>query len=148
MTLSFLSRSRPQRIGLQLIAMTMFFGSSCGLKPGATGLASCATGTAEIQVYDAGMRRVCGCAEASNVAFAPGQNLTCTVNVNTRLFVNFVGISSRQAQILVSLTPWATTVRSPAPGQVQTDVIYLNSTGTFTFLDPNVPNMTGTLIVN
>jgi hypothetical protein len=131
----------------QLVAMTALFLSSCGLTPGTGGLGSCAAGTAEMQVYDTGLRRVCGCAEAGNVAFGPNQPMTCTVNVGTRLFVNFVGIT-RNAQIAVSATSWVTQVRSPSTSAVQSDVIELNSTGTFNFVNVYNSTLTGTLVVN
>jgi hypothetical protein len=139
---------RRHHASLQLFAMIGFLLGGCGMVGTSNPSNSCAAGTAEIQVYDNGLRRVCGCTEASNVPFGPGQTLQCTVPVGTRLFVNYVGITSRQAWIRVSLMPgWETAVMNPSSG-VQTGVILLNSTGTFSFSDAFQPTLSGTLVVN
>ena len=137
-----------QIVVLQLFGIAALFLSGCDeLKPGASSVACASNGTAQIQIFDAGMERVCGCAEAANTSVGTSGGLQCTVPSGTTLTFYYPGIqNSHQVAIPYYGSGWAGQVRSASTSLNQSDSLLLNSTGTFTFRD-NYTGIAGTLIV-
>lgn len=144
-------KARPSNAGrpsfrlMQLIAMTGLLVSGCGMVQNDTPSATCATGTAEIQVYDGRLERICGCSEGRG-SITSGTSLNCTVSAGTRVFFNFVSIQQTHQIAVQGVTSTAPMYPS-ASSSVQTAVIYLNNTGSFTYRD-FAYGIGGTFIVN
>ena len=107
----------------------------------------CTTGAAHIQVLDGMMIRTCGCAEANDTIFSSGQTLTCTVNIGTKIYFDFVATTvTHQVTITsVSTTP---IVNPSTTSPVQTYTITPTATGTFQFYDIFFPTLGGSIVVN
>lgn len=133
------------RLLLQVFAMAAFFGTGCGMIQNRTASTSCSAGTAQINVYDGYLVRVCGCTQTGGVTFGPGQSLQCTVDAGTRVFFNFVSLQNQHTIAVTGVGNTAT--MQPKPNETQTGVIWLNNTGTFNFTDVGY-GTGGTFIVN
>ncbi|NDF14811.1 hypothetical protein EB061_05760 [bacterium] len=121
-------------------AMVML-GAGCGLVSGKAATGECATGTAQLGVYDTGMKRICGCNESAG-AFFTSKTLTCTVKVGTALYFNYIGITNSHQLILQAYQ--SLPVRGP--GTTTPDAILLNLTGSYSLTD-NFNGMGGTITV-
>ena len=107
---------------------------------------NCGTGKAVIEIYDANWIRACGCNEADNTLFSSGQNLTCTVNVGTVLFLHHIGIAATH-QLTFDTYGTAPLFAPKSGAPVQTYGFPLNQTGSFQFYDIFFPSFTGTITV-
>ena len=133
---------------LQIAVIASFLMSGCNeIKPGATNAACSTTGTAQIEIFDGSMERVCGCTEPANVTFGTS-GLQCTVTRGTTLVFLFPSIQTTH-QVAIpyfGTSGWAGQVRTSAGGLNQSDQVQLNSSGTFQFSD-NYAGLSGTIIV-
>lgn len=136
---------RSPWVKFQIAVMIGFFAQSCGQVSTSSPSTVCTAGTAQIQIYDGFLRRACGCVEPSGQTYTSG--LQCTVSAGTQMYFVFISISTTHQ---IAIPPLGTTqVRNANPNSsLQTDVIPLNQTGTFTFQDVYYPSLSGTIIVN
>lgn len=111
-------------------ACLILFQAGCGLRTTGEGTSSCAAGTAQIGVYDTGMKRICGCNESSG-AFFTTKTLTCTVKVGTVMYFNYIGITFPHQIFLQSYQSFP--VRGS--GTTTPDGILLNQTGSYSLTD-------------
>jgi hypothetical protein len=121
----------------------LFSGACLDVSTTGTAGSTCTADTAQIQVSDGQMIRLCGCAEAANQNFSNGSSLQCTVPAGTRIFFNFVDISTAREFTVQQIQPCP--LFEPS-SENQTCVVQMNFTGTFTFTDL-YSNATGQLIV-
>jgi hypothetical protein len=114
----------------------LFFGglalaqAGCGIVSGGAATGQCATGTAQIGVYDTGMKRICGCNEGGG-AFFTTKTLTCTVKVGTTMYFNYIGITNSHQMVIQNYQ--SLPVRGP--GTTTPDGILLNLTGSYSLTD-------------
>lgn len=104
---------------------------------------SCESGTAQMQVLDGGIQRLCGCAEGTGL-FTTSNSFSCTVSVNTVIYFYFNSITI-QHQIAVSTI--GTTQQVDASSTVKTAALVMNRTGTFALTDLNT-GIGGSIVVN
>jgi hypothetical protein len=105
--------------------------------------ATCETGTAQFQVLDGGIQRICGCAEGGGV-FTTSSSFNCTVSVNTTLYFYFNTISTQHQ---VSIATYGLTPQFDASSTVKTAAMVMNRTGTFAITDVN-SGIGGFVVVN
>jgi hypothetical protein len=123
--------------------------SGCGaITLGGRPSATCLPNTAQIEVYDTGMRRGCGCAEGASTQLFSGPNaFDCTVSINTTVYFTYVGtvnVHWVQANPANSCNfPYRDPAVSAVAGQV--DACNLSSTATYSFTD--VPTSNGMRII-
>ena len=127
-------QSRKASILMVLFSMGALIGllTACGVISTEGPTATCAANTAQIAVFDTGMKRVCGCAEGSGQFFSTSGGLLCTINLGTVVYFNYVGITNSHQITIQSLT---TLPLRSASSSTQTDGWSFTSTGTFTFQD-------------
>jgi hypothetical protein len=117
-----------------LLMLSACGGISLGGRPGA-----CIPGTAQIEIYDTGMRRGCGCVEPGNQFFpSPPQSnpMTCTVNINTVLFFTYVGINNAHQISVQGNGQFSNTFPSRGVGDNGfVDKVTMGQTGTFSVVD-------------
>ena len=134
-----------KRIGIQLIVLTAFLFSGCGIKGTSS---TCGTGVAQFTVTDNNITRNCGCAEAGPTSFT-GQTLVCTIPVGTRLYIYYTNIYNSHQLSFSSASIGTLSLHDPnSDGDHNpTDAITLNATSAgITFVDAQTGNG-GTLIV-
>jgi hypothetical protein len=108
--------------------------------------ANCETGKVQLEFFDGAWVRACGCAEANQTTFNSGQNLTCTVNAGTVIFLNFISISQSHQLHFETFGTFPIIGAKPS-SPVQTLGFPANQSGTFQFHDVFFPSFTGTLVV-
>ena len=130
---------------MQIIVIAPLLLTSCGeVKAGSSAAACTSTTTAQIEVFDGAVERMCGCAESANTTF--GQSgLVCTIPRGTTLVFLFPSIQN-QHQVGIQGMSWSGANRSSAGGLNQADSVVMGSSGTFTFND-GYANLSGTIIV-
>jgi hypothetical protein len=126
------------------VILGLFWGTACDVNTTPGVATACADSTAEIQVEDGGMIRVCGCVEEGGQFFANGSVLQCTVPAGTRVEFSYVGITSTREITVqgVQACPIAY-----ATGTTTTCVIQPNYSGTYTISDIYNTSVVGSLIV-
>ena len=123
-------------LGLILGLMQLF---GCGaITLGGRPSATCLPNTAQIEVYDTGMRRGCGCTEgASSQLFQGVNSFDCTVSLGTTVYFTYIGtVNAHWVQVNPATScnfPYRDPEVSPVAGQV--DACLLSSSQTFTFND-------------
>jgi hypothetical protein len=133
-----------RNVALQaFVILGLFSGACLDVNTTPNGTNTCTTGTAEIQVDDGQMIRLCGCVEASNQTFANGSTLTCTVAAGTHVFFSFVNITTNREFTVQGIQPCP--LFSPST-TTATCAVLMNFTGNFPFSDL-YSNARGTLIV-
>ena len=132
----FAISSKVQVLSLNLALLVL---SACGaITLGGRPSATCLPKTAQIEVYDTGMRRGCGCTEgASSQLFQGVNSFDCTVSLGTTVYFTYVGtVNAHWVQVNPATScnfPYRDPEVSPVAGQV--DSCLLSSSQTFTFND-------------
>jgi hypothetical protein len=121
--------------------VSLLLQAGCGLVSSKQATQECARGTAQIGVYDTGMKRICGCAESSG-AFFSTKTLTCTVKVGTTMYFNYIGITNSHQMVVQNYQ--SLPVRGP--GTTTPDGILLNLTGSYSLTD-TFTGLGGTLTI-
>ena len=126
------------------VILGLLFALGCNVDTTATTATTCSAATAEIQIQNGGMVRVCGCAEAGNQFIPDGTILKCTVSAGTSIYFSFVGITTMR-QITVQGVQ-SCPVAYPT-GTTTTCVVRMNYSNTFAFTDIDDSSLTGSIIV-
>lgn len=129
---------------IAVIAAIFLVGCEINTTPAPT--SACAAKTAVIQVFDNGLKRGCGCTEAADAFFGPGQSLQCTVSAGTTVLFYYPRILTVHQifiQQLITFSPRYPNDSTP----IQVDGQIMNSSGTYNFGDTST-NVNGTIIVN
>ena len=132
----FAISSKVQVLSLNLALLVL---SGCGaISLGGRPSAACLPNTAQIEVYDTGMRRGCGCAEGASSQFFQGvTSFDCTVSLGTTVYFTYIGtVNAHWVQVNPATScnfPYRDPEVSPVAGQV--DACLLSSSQTFTFND-------------
>jgi hypothetical protein len=140
----FAISSKVQVWSLNLALLVL---SGCGaITLGGRPSATCLPNTAQIEVYDTGMRRGCGCAEPAGQFFNQQNSLTCTVSVGTAVYFTYVGIQNQHLIVISGFTQGFPTRNEQDAGSV--DVFPTNSSGvSFGFSDFYNGSIGGTITV-
>lgn len=125
--------------------------SGCGTQTTTTfsATAPCASGTAQIAVYDGFLKIICGCNEAAGTQSIPPATLTCTIPVNTLFTFSYLGTLTTH-QIISEGTPSfaASPLSNPlARSPIRTHTVELKTAGTYVFKDALQSTLSGQLIV-
>ena len=134
---------------LPFIAL-VFALSGCGNNPAPETAPSkgCASGSAELAVYDNDSAVLCGCQETSG-RVAANDTLKCTVSKDTVVFIHFFGVQNTH-----SLAPTGSPVFPSSPNidptssaPVREHALKLSETGTYGFTDLYNSSIHGEIIV-
>jgi len=104
---------------------------------------TCEAKTAQIIVFDGGMKRVCGCTEGSGT-FTQSGTFVCTVSFNSAVYFDFSSIGGTH---VVSINNIGTTQQMSSSSSIKTSALMMNQIGTFSFVD-SFDGFSGTFIVN
>ena len=127
-----------------IIAFFLIFGSfGCNAISTKGSAATCQANTAQIIVFDGGMKRVCGCTEGAGT-FTQSNAFTCTVSFNTAVYFYFSGVANAH---LVSVNNIGSTPQIDANSSIKTSALMMNQIGTFSFVD-TYDGFSGSFIVS
>ncbi len=130
---------------MPIVMVTIFSMILMGCNAISTGSTSstCETGTAQFQVLDGGIQRICGCAEGTGV-FTTSSSFNCTVSVNTVLYFYFTTVSTQHQ---ISIATFGLTPQFDGSSTLKVAAMVMNRTGTFALTDVNT-GIGGSVIVN
>jgi hypothetical protein len=150
--MSFLRQSQTSkfaRLALALAIAAGSLGSNCSGVPVEQSTQPCAANVAQIQMFDGGMRKICGCGGTNGEYVPAGTPLTCTFALGTTFFVSYIG-PFLQHQFISSGTPAAPNgpVFDPsAKLPIRAHAFTLTATGTYPFEDEYDHQLSGTIVV-
>jgi hypothetical protein len=136
---------------LLLILVSLFL-CSCAdptSDPRNRALTACATGTAQIGVYDGFLQRLCGCQEGNSQGIRSGTALTCTIPLNTTLTFLYVATQiPHQIQSVGTPSFTSSAYSDPTgPNPVPAHAVTFRVAGSYAFRDLTDPGLSGTIVV-
>lgn len=135
-------RGLTQVLGIVALFIAPLFSGCEGFNTHQSTATTCATGTAQIFVYDGQVQRVCGCTEGTGTS----SSVNCTVSAGTRIYFHFINI---QIQHQIAVTGIGST-RLVSPNFSTTDqvdaTIFISASGTYPFTDIQVSGLGGNII--
>lgn len=109
----------------------------------------CKTGQAQIAVLDLAIKHLCGCQEPAGQITPEGQQFTCTITANTKVFFHFHS-TNRSHQIVSVGTPSFPSshlFHPDAEPRLNTHPVDFTSVGTYDFRDETYTNLFGVIDV-
>jgi|GEM_PF-1794606 len=98
----------------------------------------CAPNTAQIEVYDVGMRRGCGCTEgASSQVFTGTNSFNCTISLGTTVYFTYVAIQNTHTIGSSPVTSGCNFNPKYSSSAGAVDACTPQGTGTFSIVDSN-----------
>lgn len=140
------------RLALLFFALPGFIGcGATGESPGISAVSEtgCASGVAQIAVFDGFQKRLCGCQESPQTYVRPPTTLQCTVTAGTVVFFHFIATRTPHQLLPVGLPriPASGTIPPERSNSTRPHAFLLDQAGTYRYEDAYLQSLNGEIIV-